>query len=102
MTRVERSERARQDIDKAALYYADQVTAEVALGLLDELDSAWVHLSRAPLTGSLKYANTQFPTLRVWHLTRYPYAIFYIADDQSATVLRVLHQAVDIPEHLKP
>ena len=59
------------------------------------------HLRRHPFTGSLRFAfELEIPDLRSWRLKRFPYLVFYVADDELIDIWRVLHLRRDIPAHL--
>ena len=98
---VRRSARARDDINQASDYYADTVAGNVARRFVDELDAALTPIAEYPATGSPRYASeARIDGLRFWTLRRFPYAIFYVERDDAIDVLRVLHQASDLPHHL--
>lgn len=60
------------------------------------------HIERFPGTGSLRYElNNTEGTLRFWLLKRFPYAMFYIERADFIDIVRVLHQASNIPTHLQ-
>lgn len=92
---------AETDIDNAFSYYLNEAGADAALGLLDEIDTALSHIENNPGTGSPRYGELcEVPGLRLWLVSRYPYAIFYVEQAAHLDVLRVLHQHADIPAHL--
>jgi toxin ParE1/3/4 len=90
-------ERAGRDIDEAIDHYRTAGFA-VARGFVDDLESAFRHISRHPATGSPRYAHElDLPGLRSWRLARYPYLVFYVEREDHVDVWRVLHAASDIP-----
>lgn len=91
-------ERATQDAEDALRYYDAEAPPATAEGFVDALEEALEHLSRHPLTGSLRYAfELAIPHLRTWALRRFPYLISYIADQDHVDVWRILHAHRDIP-----
>jgi len=79
---------AETDIDNAFSYYLNEAGADAALGLLDEIDTALSHIENNPGTGSPRYGELcEVPGLRLWLVTRYPYAILYV--EQACTFRRV-------------
>ena len=92
---------ATTDIDGATDYYLNEASPEVAFQFIEAYDQALAHISRFPWTGSPKYAQEGAAlTLRFWGLSRFPYAVFYLEWPERIELVRVLHQASDIPEHL--
>jgi toxin ParE1/3/4 len=74
---------------------------QAALGFIDALEQAYVHIGRHPATGSPRYAHElNLPGLRSWSLTRYPHLVFYIEREDHIDVWRVLHGQRDIPAWL--
>lgn len=89
---------AQNDIERAFSHYLDAAGADVAVGFLDEVDGALSHLETHPATGSPRYGELcEVPGLRMWALSRFPYAVVYVEQAASVDVLRVLHQHMDIP-----
>ena len=92
---------ATDDIDAAVNHYRTEAGAETALAFVDSLEAAIHHLRRHPFTGSLRFAfELEIPDLRSWRLERFPYLVFYVADDNLIEVWRVLHARSDIPAYL--
>jgi toxin ParE1/3/4 len=91
-------EQADQDVDDALAYYLAEGAEPAALGFIDALEKAYVHIGRHPATGSPRYAHElDLPGLRSWPLTRYPYLVFYVERPDHIDVWRVLHGQRDIP-----
>lgn len=93
------------DIDLALDYY-QYIDDTLASGFQSELLSALAHVQAFPATGSPRYAEhwlSKKPelTLRFWLLKRFPYAVFYFEHLEHLDVVRLLHQASNIPQHLK-
>ncbi len=92
---------ADHDVDVAVDYYRTEAGAETALAFVDCFEAAIDHLRRHPFTGSLRFAfELEIPDLRTWRLERFPYLLFYVADDNKIDVWRVLHARRDIPAYL--
>jgi toxin ParE1/3/4 len=91
-------EQANRDVDEAIAYYSGEDAAQAALGFIDALEKAYIHIGRHPATGSPRYAHElNLPGLRSWPLTRYPYLVFYVERPDYIDVWRVLHGQRDIP-----
>jgi toxin ParE1/3/4 len=91
-------ERATQDGEDAVQYFEAETPPGTAEDFVDGLEQALKHLSRHPLTGSLRYAfELGIPELRTWPLRRFPYLIFYIADREHVDIWRIMHAHRDIP-----
>lgn len=92
---------AERDVDKIVAHYRDEAGTETALAFVDALESAIGHLCAFPLSGSLRFAyELDLPELRSWPLQRFPYLLFYVADDDRLDIWRVLHARRGIPAHL--
>lgn len=74
----------------------------VAERFRDAVGAALAHIARNPAAGSTRYGRADAQgILRFWTLHRFPYAVFYLAAAEQIDVVRVLHQASDIPQHLQ-
>jgi len=92
---------AETDINTAFDYYWAQGRHALAERFLDAYDAALLHVARHPGTGSPRHAAIcNSPGLRFWALQRFPFVVFYIEQPEHIAVLRVLHQAADLPSHL--
>jgi plasmid stabilization system protein ParE len=80
---------ARLDIEDAALWYEDQ-RSDLGRHLADEITSLLDRIRKTPL---------QFPVVgegvRKGLLHRFPYAVYFLLEDDAVTVLAVLHQRRD-------
>ena len=93
---------AAADIDSAVTYYRNEAGPDVAVDFVDKIDAAVAHLRQHPMTGSLRFSyELEIPGLRTWHLQKFPYLIFYVADDEHIDIWRVLHTSRDIPTFLQ-
>ncbi len=100
---VELRQLAADDIDAALSYYRREAGESLATRFVDVLEAELSHLSRHPLTGSLRYAyELNIPALRSWPLEAFPYIVFYIDRAEFVGVWRVLHARRDIPAWLAP
>lgn len=91
-------ERATQDVEDAIAYYLGEGAESAALGFIDELEGAYIHISRHPGTGSTRCAHVlNLPGLRFWSLTKFPHLVFYFEQTDCIDVWRVLHGQRDIP-----
>ena len=92
---------AHDDIERAFQYYLLEAPHMVQ-AFVDAFNVARKHIEQHPGTGSLRYADvTDLPGLRFWSFSRFPYLMLYQERDTWLDVLRVLHQASDIPAHLE-
>jgi toxin ParE1/3/4 len=93
---------AGEDVDRAIDDYLRDASAATALGFIDALEKAYRHISRAPGSGSPRYAHElDIPGLRSWPLRGYPHIVFYVERVDHIDVWRVLHGERDIPEMLR-
>ena len=93
-------EAALRDIEEVTDYYlneAPHMLAKLEMAIL----VACGHVEKFPGTGSKRYlaGNTEEP-LRFWTLNKFPYAIFYFERSHYIDIIRMLHQAANIPVHL--
>lgn len=89
---------ANQDVEEAIAHYLKEGAVAAALGFIDALESAYLHISSHPATGSPRYGHElNLPGLRSWPLKRYPYLIFYMDLKGYIDVWRILHAQRDIP-----
>ena len=89
---------AATDIESAAIHYRNEAGPQIALDFVDELEAAIEHLCRHPHAGSLRFAyEVEIPGLRCWSLSKFPYLVFYMPDDDSVDIWRVLHARRDVP-----
>ena len=102
MKRLVLQRRMMRDLTDARAYYrreAPHMVGEFAR----TVDAEFQHLRQHPGTGSPRYGFLLgMPGLRSWPVKRFPYVIFFLDQDDHLTVVRVLHQARDIPAHLEP
>ena len=102
MKHLVRTRQATQDIEQAIAHYLNVADADLAERLLEEINTAFLHIAHFPGTGSPRYAKrSTVKGLRFWLLDRFPYSVFYIERSDSIEIIRLLHQASDIPQHLK-
>ncbi len=89
---------AQRDVEEILDHYAHEGAVLAALGFIDALEQAYLHIGRHPATGSPRFAHElNLPGLRSWRLTKYPYLVFYIEGAEHVDVWRVLHEKRDIP-----
>lgn len=94
-------ELARRDIDDTVDHYLHEVGADIAVAFVDALEAAFAQLSDQPRSGSPRYAHElDIPGLRFLSVAGYPYLIFYVDENATIDVWRVLHGARDIPAWL--
>lgn len=92
-------EQAVRDIDAAIAFYLEDGGAAGALGFIDAVEQAFVHIASQAASGSPRYAHElNLPGLRSWPLPRYPYLVFYAVQESHVDVWRVLHGRRDIPQ----
>lgn len=86
------------DADAAFDSLLAEATPKDAANFVEALQKALDHLSRHPLTGSLRLAfELDIPELRAWPLNRFPYLVFYVCNDDHVDIWRILHAHRDIP-----
>lgn len=95
------SARADADIQAALEFYIAEAP-HVAEGFVAALEKATAQIERQPGIGSPRYAHElDIPLLRHWRLNRFPYALFYLEQDEHLFVIRVLHLSRDLPASLR-
>jgi len=94
-------ELASRDVEEAVGYYLNAAGEQVALGFVEALEQAYLHIAHQPASGSPRYAHElNLPGLHSWPLQRYPYLIFYVEQANHIDIWRVLHGQRDIPAWL--
>ena len=92
MARVLYARSAQTDLLEAWLFITEENTT-AADRVLDAIEHESEVLSLQPLMGRARPELAE--GVRSWP-TSTPYILFYLADDQGITVLRVLHHARDV------
>ena len=93
--------KAREDVDSAVAYYAQEAGADVALAFIDALEQAYGFVGERPEAGSPRWAHElNLPGLRAVRLKGFPWIIFYFAFEAHVDVWRVLHAKRDMPAWL--
>lgn len=101
MKRAVRSARASADVVSALDFYLAEAP-HAAQGFIAALEKAVGQIERQPGIGSPRYAHElDIPGLRHWSLSRYPYALFYLEQDDRLDVIRLVHMSRDIPASLQ-
>jgi len=91
-------EQANRDVDEIIDHYLEERADLAAIGFIDALEQAYLHIGRHPGTGSPRYGHElNLPGLRSWALKRYPHLVFYVERSDHIDVWRVLHGQRDIP-----
>jgi plasmid stabilization system protein ParE len=91
---VVRSREAERDIEEAAFWY-EQQRQGLGVEFVLDLDSVLERVETAPL----QFPEIE-PRVRRALLRRFPYAIYFVLDEQSIGVFAVLHQS-RVPETWK-
>ncbi len=95
-------EQAVRDIDAAVAFYLEDGGATAALGFIDAVEQAFVHIGSQAASGSPRYAHElNLPGLRSWPLSKYPHLVFYVVQESHVDVWRVLHGRRDIPQWMQ-
>jgi toxin ParE1/3/4 len=94
-------QRAATDIDDAVTYYLANAGTDVASRFVDAIERTVNQISRAPRSGSLRFAyELEIPDLRVRPVARFPHLVFYLVGDDAVDVWRILHSRRDMPSGL--
>jgi toxin ParE1/3/4 len=100
-TRVMRSRLASADIDLAIAYYGG-VSPQLARKFIDALEQATLQVAQFPNIGSPRYeSELSIPHLRLLPLQGFPYAIFYLVENDAIRIIRLVQMQRDIPELLR-
>jgi len=92
--RAELTPEAESDVAEAFDYYEAQLSG-LGVELVATLERQLELVTENPLQYEVRYRSIRRAVLR-----RFPYAVFYLFEDESVVVLAVEHQARD-PEHWK-
>jgi toxin ParE1/3/4 len=93
---------ARNDVEAAVDYYADEGGVDTAIRFVAAVESAYAHIAAYPDAGSPRYGLAlNLVGLRTWPVAPFPYMIFYISQETHIDVWRVLHGHRDIPASLQ-
>ena len=87
------------DVDHAAARLFEE-NPVAAADFLEALEREFEPLRARPRIGSRRYA-TLVKGLRMWKVGGFPYLVFYFEMDGGAEVVRVLHEARDLPAELR-
>ncbi len=89
------------DIDRALDYYDREAPASVD-GLLRAFERTLASIGRSPGIGSVRYGyELEIPGLRHRLVRGFPYLVFYVEQDDTIMIVRVLHQSRDVPDELR-
>lgn len=95
---VELRASAAQDVERITDRYLAEGGELLALRFIAAFERAIVRISRAPLTGTSRFAyELGIPELRALSLSRFPYIVFYVAAVDRVEVWRILHSRRDVP-----
>ena len=91
-------EQANRDVDEIIDHYLNEQAELAAIGFIDALEQAYLHIGRHPGIGSPRYGHElNLPGLRSWALKRYPHLVFHVERSDHIDVWRILHGQRDIP-----
>ena len=98
---AEYSAQAEFDIIDSVDYYSSTAGARIAGQLSSAVEACVSRIEAWPEAGSQRYGEILgIPGLRHVNISRFPYAIFYLLDEQRVLIIRMLHTARDIPATL--
>jgi toxin ParE1/3/4 len=90
-------ELAASDIDDAVSYYLTNAGSGVASRFVDAVEHTVNQISRAPRSGSLRFAyELEIPGLRVRPVARFQHLVFYVPSEEAIDVWRILHSRRDM------
>jgi toxin ParE1/3/4 len=90
-------ERAATDVDDAVTHYLANAGTDVAARFVDAIERTVNLISRAPRSGSLRFAyELEIPELRVRPVEGFPHLVFYVVGDDAVDVWRILHSRRDM------
>ena len=93
---------AHRDLEQAVAHYLEEGGSKVAVGFIDALETAFMHIARNPESGSPRYGHElNLAGLRSWLVPSHPYLIFYLEGQGVIDVWRILHGRRDIPGSLR-
>ena len=84
-------------LDTATDYYVQAGSLAVAERFITEFETACAYLAERPGIGSLRFAYLMPDAeLRTWSLTRFPFRLFYVVEDDVLNILGVEHESRNI------
>lgn len=93
--------KAREDVDIAVEYYADEAGADVAFSFIDAVEQAYTFIGEMPAAGAPRWSHElNLPGLRTMGLKGFPWLVFYLDFETHVDVWRVLHAKRDMPARL--
>lgn len=95
MNKVRYTQAAQRDLTEAWLFIAEDNLAAADL-LIDKIERDIDKLATYPQLGRLRAELAQ--NLRSCPTTT-PYILYYLTDDSSVTIIRILHHSRDIDQH---
>lgn len=96
------SDRALVELAQIVRRYSSDASADVARSFAEAVQDAFQHLSLFPASGSTRVdLKSDWPELRAWPVSGFPYLLFYEEKDDTLDVYRILHTSRDIPESLR-
>jgi toxin ParE1/3/4 len=94
---VQLRKRAATDIDDAVTYYRANAGIDVASRFIDATERTVNQISRAPRSGSLRFAyDLEIPDLRVRPNALFPHLVFYVVGNDAVDVWRIVHSRRDM------
>lgn len=96
---VETTQRADEEIEAYALFYAAEASAEIAYAFSNAVKATKVRLGEMPGTGSNRYGYL-LPGVKFVHIGRFPFLAFYLIQDDRVLIIRVLHERRNLPDQL--
>ena len=96
------SDRASVEVAQIVRHYSAAASAEVARSFAGAVRDAVQHIGLFPASGSARLdLPLDWPELRSWRVSGFPYLLFYAESENTIDIYRVLHTARDIPESLR-
>jgi toxin ParE1/3/4 len=96
---LRRHELADQDIIEAIDFYNDALAYQASTRFLNAIEKALQFILVFPDAGSSRLCEIlglkQFKT---WPLTKFPFLVIYIVEDESIDIVRLIHQKRDLSE----
>ena len=91
-------ELAKKDVDKIVEDTVRDFVLDFSLKIINELEKSFIRIKKYPQLGSLRIGHKiGFEGLRSLALKKAPFIIFYLDNDESIRVFRILHQKQHIP-----
>jgi toxin ParE1/3/4 len=99
--RLRRHSLADKDIIDAIDFYNDALAHQASIRFLDSIEKALRFILAFPKAGSSRLGEmVGLKQFKTWPLTKFPFLVVYIVENEEIDVVRLIHQKRDFSESL--